>query len=133
MYSEEQLKKYRGAIIMVTHDRYFLESITHRIAEVDRGKVYEYDGNYNVYLEQKAQREAAYNRQQQEIAELKDFVARNKARVATRNMAMSRQKKLDNMDIIEKIYDKPKPEFHFKVAKTPGKILFETQDSHYIV
>ena len=55
---EEQLKKYRGAIIMVTHDRYFLESITHRIAEVDRGKVYEYDGNYNVYLEQKAQREA---------------------------------------------------------------------------
>ena len=55
---EEQLKKYRGAIIMVTHDRYFLESITHRIAEVDKGKVYEYDGNYGVYLEQKAQREA---------------------------------------------------------------------------
>ncbi len=49
----------------------------------------------------KAQLEAAYNRQQQEISALKDFVARNKARVATRNMAMSRQKKLDNMDIIE--------------------------------
>ena len=76
----------------------------------------------------KSQREAAYNRQQQEIAELKDFVARNKARVATRNMAMSRQKKLDNMEIIEKIYDKPKPEFNFKTARTPGKILFETQD-----
>lgn len=55
---EEQLKRYRGAIVMVTHDRYFLESITHRIVEVDRGKLYEYSGNYSTYLEQKAQREA---------------------------------------------------------------------------
>ncbi len=55
---EEQLKKYRGAIVMVTHDRYFLNSITRKIVEVDSGKLYEYDGNYGVYLEQKAQREA---------------------------------------------------------------------------
>lgn len=55
---EEQLKKYRGAIMMVTHDRYFLESITRRIVEVDCGKLYEYNGNYSLYLEQKAQREA---------------------------------------------------------------------------
>ncbi len=55
---EEQLKKYRGAIVMVTHDRYFLNSITRKIAEVDRGQLFEYDGNYSTYLEQKAQREA---------------------------------------------------------------------------
>lgn len=55
---EEQLKKYRGAIVMVTHDRYFLESITRKIVEVDCGKLYEYNGNYSLYLEQKAQREA---------------------------------------------------------------------------
>ena len=55
---EEQLKKYRGAIVMVTHDRYFLNSITHKIAEVDRGSLFEYDGSYSTYLEQKAQREA---------------------------------------------------------------------------
>ncbi len=55
---EEQLKKYRGAIVMVTHDRYFLNSITRKIVEVDKGRLYEYDGNYSVYLEQKAQREA---------------------------------------------------------------------------
>lgn len=55
---EEQLKKYRGAIVMVTHDRYFLNSITRKIVEVDKGKLFEYDGNYSVYLEQKAQREA---------------------------------------------------------------------------
>lgn len=55
---EEQLKKYRGAIVMVTHDRYFLNSITRKIVEVDRGSLYEYDGSYSTYLEQKAQREA---------------------------------------------------------------------------
>ena len=68
----------------------------------------------------KSQLEAAYRRQQQEISELKDFVARNKARVSTRNMAMSRQKKLDKMDIIELAAEKPKPEFRFKVGRTPG-------------
>ena len=55
---EEQLKKYRGAIVMVTHDRYFLNSITKKIVEVDKGHLFEYDGNYSVYLEQKARREA---------------------------------------------------------------------------
>ena len=76
----------------------------------------------------KAQLEAAYRRQQQEISELKDFVARNKARVSTRNMAMSRQKKLDKMDVIELAAEKPKPEFHFQYGRTPGKMLFETKD-----
>ena len=62
-------------------------------------------GDYDKFLEvheaKKAQLEAAYKRQQQEIAQLQDFVARNKARVSTRNMAMSRQQKLDKMDVIE--------------------------------
>ncbi|MDE7139130.1 MAG: ABC-F family ATP-binding cassette domain-containing protein [Ruminococcus sp.] len=55
---EQQLKKYRGAIVMVTHDRYFLNSITRKIVEVDNGSIFEYDGSYSIYLEQKAQREA---------------------------------------------------------------------------
>ena len=76
----------------------------------------------------KAQLEAAYKRQQKEIEDLKDFVARNKARVATRNMAMSRQKKLDKMDVIELAAEKPKPEFHFKDARAAGKVIFETTD-----
>ena len=75
----------------------------------------------------KSQLEAAYKRQQKEIAQLKDFVARNKARVATRNMAMSRQKKLDKMDMIELASEKPKPEFHFKEARTPGRYIFTTK------
>ena len=76
----------------------------------------------------KAQLEAAYNKQQKEIADLKDFVARNKARVATRNMAMSRQKKLDKMDVIELAAERPKPEFRFKEARTPGRYIFQTKD-----
>ena len=63
----------------------------------------------------KSQLEAAYERQQKEIADLKDFVARNKARVATRNMAMSRQKKLDKMELIELQSEKPKPSFELKM------------------
>ena len=86
------------------------------------------DAEHIEYEARKAQQEAAYRKQQQEISELKDFVARNKARVATRNMAMSRQKKLDKMDVIELARERPKPEFYFKEARTPGKMLFETED-----
>ena len=81
-----------------------------------------------IYEVKKAQLEAAYKKQQQEISQLKDFVARNKARVSTRNMAMSRQKKLDKMDVIELAAEKPKPEFHFKEARTPGKYIFQTEN-----
>ncbi len=128
------LQDYENAFILISHDIPFLNSVINIIYHMDGNThtleryVGDYDKFQEVYEMKKSQREAAYNKQQQEIAKLKDFVARNKARVSTRNMAMSRQKKLDNMDIIEKIYDKPKPEFNFKVAKTPSKILFETKD-----
>ena len=54
---EEQLKKRKGAMLMVTHDRYFLDSVTNRIIEVDKGQIYSYDANYSGYLELKTQRE----------------------------------------------------------------------------
>jgi len=96
--------------------------------EMDNAELTRYVGDYDkfqeVYAMKKAQLEAAYNKQQKEIADLKDFVARNKARVATRNMAMSRQKKLDKMDVIELASEKPKPEFRFKEARTSGRYIF---------
>ena len=128
------LQEYENAFILISHDIPFLNSVINIIYHMDGNthKLERYVGDYDkfqeVYAMKKSQAEAAYNRQQQEIAELKDFVARNKARVATRNMAMSRQKKLDNMEVIEKIYDKPKPEFRFKEARTSGKVIFETND-----
>ena len=72
----------------------------------------DYDHFREVYEVKKAQIEAAYNRQQKEIADLKDFVARNKARVSTRNMAMSRQKKLDKMDIKHIYYQMHHMKYH---------------------
>ena len=90
---------------------------------MDNRELNRYVGDYHkfeeVYAMKKSQLEAAYHKQQKEIADLKDFVARNKARVATRNMAMSRQKKLDKMEVIELAAERPKPEFHFKEARTP--------------
>ena len=58
-YLEEQLKKRTGAVIMVTHDRYFLDSVSSRIIEIDKGKIYSYETSYLGYLELKAGREAA--------------------------------------------------------------------------
>ena len=126
------LEEYENAFILISHDIPFLNSVVNLIYHMENKELNRYVGDYDhfqeVYAVKKAQKEAAYNRQQQEISELKDFVARNKARVATRNMAMSRQKKLDKMDVIELAKEKPKPEFHFRYGKTPGKFLFETHD-----
>lgn len=87
----------------------------------------DYDNFRRIYEVKKSQQEAAYRAQQQEIAELQDFVARNKARVSTRNMAMSRQKKLDKMEIIELAAEKPKPSFQFIMGRTTSKLIFETK------
>ncbi|MDO4966281.1 MAG: ABC-F family ATP-binding cassette domain-containing protein [Lachnospiraceae bacterium] len=126
------LQEYENAFILISHDIPFLNSVINIIYHMDNLKLERYVGNYDEYMEvyemKKSQLEAAYNKQQQEIAELKDFVARNKARVATRNMAMSRQKKLDKMDVIELAKEKPKPQFSFKTAKTSGKLIFKTND-----
>ena len=126
------LQDYENAFILISHDIPFLNEVVNIIYHMENQELNRYVGDYEhfqeVYAVKKAQLEAAYRRQQQEISELKDFVARNKARVSTRNMAMSRQKKLDKMDVIELAAEKPKPEFKFRYGRTPGKMLFETKD-----
>lgn len=126
------LLEYENAFILISHDIPFLNSVVNIIYHMENKELNRYVGDYNKFMEvyevKKAQLEAAYNRQQQEISELKDFVARNKARVSTRNMAMSRQKKLDKMEKIEFMKEKPKPEFNFKEARAAGKYIFETKD-----
>ena len=126
------LLDYENAFILISHDIPFLNSVINLVYHMENQRLDRYVGDYDkfqeVYAVKKAQLEAAYKRQQQEIADLEDFVARNKARVATRNMAMSRQKKLDKMEVIELAKEKPKPEFHFLEARTAGKYIFETKD-----
>lgn len=126
------LQEYENAFILISHDIPFLNSVINLIYHMENQELNRYVGDYDDFLKvhemKKQQLEAAYKKQQQEISELKDFVARNKARVSTRNMAMSRQKKLDKMEIIELAAEKPKPEFRFKEARTSGKLIFETSD-----
>jgi len=126
------LQEYENAFILISHDIPFLNSVVNLIYHMENQCLDRYVGDYDkfreVYEVKKSQLESAYKRQQQEIAELEDFVARNKARVSTRNMAMSRQKKLDKMDVIELAREKPKPEFNFREARTASKYIFETKD-----
>ncbi len=126
------LIEYENAFILISHDIPFLNEVINIIYHMENQELNRYVGDYDhfeeVYAVKKAQLEAAYRRQQQEISELKDFVARNKARVSTRNMAMSRQKKLDKMDVIELAAERPKPEFKFRFGRTPGRYIFETKD-----
>lgn len=126
------LQSYDNAFILISHDIPFLNSVINLIYHVENGEITRYVGDYDkfqeVYEMKKSQLEAAYKRQQQEISELKDFVARNKARVSTRNMAMSRQKKLDKMDIIELAPERIKPEFNFKEARAAGRYIFQTEN-----
>lgn len=126
------LQEYENAFILISHDIPFLNSVINLIYHMENQELNRYVGDYDdfmrVYEVKKQQLEAAYKRQQQEIADLKDFVARNKASVATRNMAMSRQKKLDKMDVIELAKEKPKPEFNFQEARASSRYIFQTKD-----
>jgi len=126
------LLNYENAFILISHDMEFLNDVVNLIYHMEEAKLTRYVGNYEdflrLYEQHKRHQDAAYERQQQEIAGLQDFIARNKARVATAGMARARQKKLDKMDIIEKTREKPKPEFNFRNGRTSDKLIFEAKD-----
>lgn len=129
---KDYLLNYENACILISHDMEFLNDVVNIVYHVENAHITRYVGDYNEFLRLyelgKKQLEAAYNRQQNEISELQDFIARNKARVATAGMARARQKKLDKMNIIELAKEKPKPEFSFKAARTSDKLIFEAVD-----
>lgn len=132
LWLKRYLQEYENAFVLISHDIPFLNSVVNIIYHMDNQQLNRYVGDYDKFMEvyemKKAQLQAAYEKQQKEIADLKDFVSRNKARVATRNMAMSRQKKLDKMELIELAHEKPKPEFNFKEARASGRYIFQTKD-----
>ena len=128
IWLKNYLKNYENSFILVSHDIPFLNEVVNVIYHVENAILTRYTGNYDQFQQmnqlKKNQIQQAYDKQQKEIEKLEDFIARNKARVATTNMAKSRQKKLDKMDIIEKVRDKIKPTFKFREARTPGKFIF---------
>lgn len=126
------LKEYENAFILVSHDIPFLNDVVNVIYHIENCVFTRYTGDYNdferMYELKKRQIKQAYDRQQKEIADLEEFVARNKARAATATLARSRQRQLDKMDIITLAPEKVKPNFSFRTARTPGRVVIEAKD-----
>lgn len=121
---EEYLSTFKGAILVVSHDRYFLDKVTSRILEIENKKLLSFAGNYSKYKILKAERNARmlkeYEAQQEERAKLQDFVDRNIVRATTAKSAQSRVKQLEKMELLEKPYVPPKsPSFAFKFDTNP--------------
>ena len=103
---EGHLKKWRGALVMITHDRYFLDSVCNRIVEVDKGSIYSYDTNYSGYLERKAEREdiaqASERKRQSILRKELEWVKRGaRARSTKQKGRLQRYEELKNQDAPE--------------------------------
>lgn len=126
------LQNYENAFILVSHDTAFMNDVVNVIYHVENAVLTRYSGDYENFLRmhelKKRQLEQAYEKQQKEIADLEDFIARNKARVATTNMAKSRQKKLDKMEKVTLAAEKIKPTFAFQSARATGRVVIEGKD-----
>lgn len=133
MWLEDYLKTYKGAVIIVSHDRYFLDKVCSRICEIENGKITSYKGNYTSYLGLKEQQTARqlkeYNAQQKQIADLEDYIARNKVRASTAKMAKSRQNALDRIELIDKpsVLERP-PKIKLEYTIEPTKDVVQVVD-----
>lgn len=138
MWLEDYLKGYKGAIIIVSHDRYFLNKVCTRICEIEQGRLTSYRGDYSSYLVQKkmnSERQLKeYEAQQKEIAKLEDYVAKNLVRASTSKMAKSRQHMLDRIERIDKplMYSKP-PKIKLEYDIEPTKEIVRVVDCPLVV
>ena len=102
---ESYLKTYPGAILVVSHDRYFLDAVCNRIFEIEDNTLTAYKGNYSAYLPQKeaavALQQKQHDADMEKAAKLEDYIARNLVRASTTKMAQSRRKQLEKMEITE--------------------------------
>lgn len=126
------LANYENAFILVSHDVPFLNSVVNVIYHMEDGTLTRYTGNYDGFMSmyelKKRQQNIAYEKQQKEIAHLKEFIAKNKARVATTDLAKSRQRILDKMEVLDKAKEQVKPNFIFKEAGASGKFVISANN-----
>ena len=130
---ENYLIGYNGSLLIVSHDRYFLDKVATEVYEISRHKIQHYKGNYSYYLTEKAarleQELKAYEKQQDEISKLEDYVARNLARASTTKMAQSRRKRLEKMDRMDKPKgDERSARFSFEIAKESGNVVLTLEN-----
>jgi ATP-binding cassette, subfamily F, member 3 len=130
---ELYLQGYEGAILIVSHDRYFLDKVVNQVYEVSRTNSKKYHGNYSQFLEMKAEmyeREIKqYERQQEEVAKLQDFIQKNIARASTTKLAQSRRKKLERMDLMDRPQgDEKSATFSFTIDRQSGNDVLKVND-----
>ncbi|HET7616310.1 MAG TPA: ABC-F family ATP-binding cassette domain-containing protein, partial [Bacillales bacterium] len=130
---EGWLANYPGALVIVSHDRYFLDHTVNQIYEISRNRIERFHGNYSDYLEEKAalyeQDMKLYEKQQKEVAALEDFIRRNIVRASTTKRAQSRRKKLEKMERTDKpLGDEKSARFSFEIARQSGKDVLRTED-----
>ncbi|PMC33951.1 multidrug ABC transporter ATP-binding protein [Bacillus sp. UMB0899] len=130
---EQYLQNYPGAILIVSHDRYFIDKIVTQVYEISRKTSIRYIGNYSSYLQQKAENYEkevkSFERQQEEVAKLKDFIQRNLARASTTKLAQSRRKKLEKMELMSKpLGDEKSASFQFDIERQSGNDVLKASD-----
>lgn len=124
MWLEDYLRSYKGAVLIVSHDRYFLDRLCTSICEIERGILTRYKGNYSAFVRQReendARHEKEYEIQQKQIAHMEEYVAKNLVRASTTKMAQSRRKQLEKMERIEKpMHDTKSAKIRFTYAVEP--------------
>ncbi len=129
---EDYLLSYKGAILVISHDRYFLDKTVSEIFELERGRLYTYKGNYSKYLILKEERvtrqEKEYKKQQEQIAEMETYIEKNIARASTSKSAKSRIKALESMELVEKpLGDLKQMKLRFETDKEPYKDVLKTE------
>ncbi|WP_235190142.1 ABC-F family ATP-binding cassette domain-containing protein [Bacillus gaemokensis] len=130
---EQYLQGYPGSILIVSHDRYFLDKLVTQVYEISNKESRRYVGNYSKYLDLKAalyeQEMKRYEKQQDEIAKLEDFVQKNIARASTTKRAQSRRKQLDRMELLTRpLGDSKSASFHFDIEKQSGNDVLQVKD-----
>lgn len=133
MWLEDYLRSYRGAVLIVSHDRYFLDRLCTSICEIERGILTRYKGNYSAFVRQReendARREKEYEMQQKQIAKMEDYVARNLVRASTTKMAQSRRKQLEKIERIERpVHETKSAKIRFTYAIEPPIDVLKVKD-----
>ncbi|MBO0469647.1 ABC-F family ATP-binding cassette domain-containing protein [Enterococcus sp. DIV0242_7C1] len=131
---ENYLPSYSGALLIVSHDRYFLDKVVNEVYEISRHKMRYYKGNYSKYLDLKAEQLTsewkAYEKQQAEISKLEDFVARNLVRASTTKRAQSRRKTLEKMERLDRPQgDEKSANFLFDIEKVSGNVVLQVEEA----
>ncbi|WP_221394118.1 ABC-F family ATP-binding cassette domain-containing protein [Dyadobacter sp. NIV53] len=131
---EKYVQNYEGAVIVVSHDRQFLDNTIDVTIEVANGKLNYYAGNYTYYLEEKEQRNdiqrGAYENQQAKIRQTERFIERFKAKATKSKQVQSRVKALDKLDVVDQVIDEnAKVHFRFQFTTQPGRHVFQLEDA----